>query len=320
MKGSISRSMQCRQTDLHEIMVGVVAGDYNSDPQITGLDSRFIQSIERVSEGKVKLTCQDIAHRDLIPVMISPTDASVIGNFVSSDKSSLTVETRTVVALAAVAAEVEIQDLTYTADTAELAGNDISVEYVEGSEYASLVVQDITYTAVARGVDGNDITIEYTDTVTAGSESASVVGTDIVVEIESGVSTATQVKAAIDASAPALALIAAAITGTAGTAQVTAAAAPLASGGDIVIGVVGDAITVGIETGEHDADAIKAAVDADVSAAALVDVAVSGTGSNIQILQAETNLADGYDAHSAGDVVDATYNLKFLWHQGPAVM
>jgi hypothetical protein len=97
---------------------------------------------------------------------------------------------------------------------------------------ASLVVQDLTYTADAVGAAGNDITIAYVDTGTAGSEVVNVTGNAIEVEIESGVSTATQVKTAIDASAPASALISVAISGTAGDAQVTAAETNLAGGDD----------------------------------------------------------------------------------------
>jgi hypothetical protein len=95
---------------------------------------------------------------------------------------------------------------------------------------ALLVVQDITYTAVKGGSQGNSITIEYTDTETAGAETVTVTGNTIVVGIESGVSTATQVDTAIGLSAAALLLITRAITGTAGDPQTVVAETPLASG------------------------------------------------------------------------------------------
>lgn len=97
---------------------------------------------------------------------------------------------------------------------------------------ASLAIEDITYTAVAAGAAGNSITIEYLDDGTAGAETVGVVGNAITVHMEAGVSTATQIKAAIDLSAPALALVSAAITGTAGDAQADHAAAPLVGGSD----------------------------------------------------------------------------------------
>lgn len=69
----------------------------------------------------------------------------------------------------------------------------------------------------------SDVRIELLDTVSAGSEAVTVTDEDddgspyklISVAIESGVTTATQLKAAIDASPQALALIEAVITGTA---------------------------------------------------------------------------------------------------------
>lgn len=90
---------------------------------------------------------------------------------------------------------------------------------------ASLVIQDITYEAVLGGEQGNLISVEYVDTALAGAEVATVVAKKIIVEIESGTSTATQVKAAIDASAEALELMTATISGVAGNAQITAAEA-----------------------------------------------------------------------------------------------
>jgi hypothetical protein len=95
---------------------------------------------------------------------------------------------------------------------------------------ATVVIDDITYTAVNGGSQGNSITIQYADTVTAGSETVVVTGNAILVNIEDGVSTATQVSAAIGASAAALALVTRAITGTASDPQVTTAATNLASG------------------------------------------------------------------------------------------
>lgn len=98
---------------------------------------------------------------------------------------------------------------------------------------SSLIVQDLTYTAAYKGTLGDDISIEYVDDETAGDESVSVVGTAITVHIESGASTATQVKAAIDASVVALALVSVAISGTAGDFQVTAALDNLENGSNV---------------------------------------------------------------------------------------
>lgn len=96
----------------------------------------------------------------------------------------------------------------------------------------TLAVQDLTYTSVVLDADANLISIAYTGGATAGSEVVSVVGNAISIQIETGVSTATQVKAAFDLVAGAIALATVAVSGTGGTAQVVAAAAFLAGGTD----------------------------------------------------------------------------------------
>lgn len=78
--------------------------------------------------------------------------------------------------------------------------------------YYSLIVGDLTFTAVASGV--STVTFAYTGGATAGAEVVSVVGSAISVQIQNGVSTATQVLTAIRASAPATALVGSVITGT----------------------------------------------------------------------------------------------------------
>lgn len=72
---------------------------------------------------------------------------------------------------------------------------------------ASRKIQDITYTAKVAGVAGNSITINYNTGGTAGSEVVTVVGSAISVAMEDGVSTAAQLKTAIENSVAAMALI-----------------------------------------------------------------------------------------------------------------
>lgn len=66
---------------------------------------------------------------------------------------------------------------------------------------------DLTYTAVEPGLAGNSISIQYTGTGTAGSETVVVTGAAIVVDLETGVSTAAQVETAVQASTDASALV-----------------------------------------------------------------------------------------------------------------
>ena len=86
------------------------------------------------------------------------------------------------------------------------------------------VIQDILYSALAINPS---ITVTYTAGGTAGSEVVTVVGKDITVQIQSSVSTAAQIKTAVEASAAAMALITPYISGTAATAQVTVSATTL---------------------------------------------------------------------------------------------
>lgn len=117
---------------------------------------------------------------------------------------------------------------------------------------AFLVVQDLTYTADVRGTAGNSITIEYTGGGTAGAEVVTVVGNAISVQIQDTVSTATEIKTAVDASVAASALISVAVSGVGGNAQTIAAATPLASGANSEVNVSDDEITIpthGLPTG-----------------------------------------------------------------------
>lgn len=102
---------------------------------------------------------------------------------------------------------------------------------------STLVVQDITYTSIYVGLTGNLVSVAYTGGAVAGSEVVTVSGNAITVQIDSGVSTAEQVLAAINGSPLALALVSAAITGVSTNAQVIASAVNL-SGGTTSVSVV----------------------------------------------------------------------------------
>jgi hypothetical protein len=95
---------------------------------------------------------------------------------------------------------------------------------------ATLVVQDLTYKAVTLGPVGNNITVEYEDTATAGFETVEVLGFDLVVGIQAGVSTAAQIKAAFERAPDALRLVSVEVNGNPYKAQDTAPETPLANG------------------------------------------------------------------------------------------
>lgn len=96
---------------------------------------------------------------------------------------------------------------------------------------ASLTTLDVTYTsALGLYVDGNGITIEFTGGATAGAEVVTVVGQAISVQIEDGVSTSTQVVAAITGDVSASALITAQVAGDGTLVQTTFSATNLTGG------------------------------------------------------------------------------------------
>ncbi len=85
---------------------------------------------------------------------------------------------------------------------------------------ASLTIQDLTFEFNQPGSYNNTYTIEFTTGATAGSEVVTIGGTAITIQIENGVSTATQVKAACDGNPTFNGAITTTITGTASNTQV----------------------------------------------------------------------------------------------------
>lgn len=113
-----------------------------------------------------------------------------------------------------------------------------SILQTDLGDFATLVASGITYLAKTMGAAGNSITIALVAGGTAGAEVVTVTGTAISVQIESAVSTRTQVKTAIDGNTAAAALISVSVA-SGGTAATLVAATPLASGDDTDFTVVG---------------------------------------------------------------------------------
>lgn len=97
---------------------------------------------------------------------------------------------------------------------------------------SSLVIQDLTIAADLPGTTGDGVTIEYTPGGTAGSEVVSQLGLAFTVQIDSGVSTATQVAAALNAFPGFTINLNVTISGVGSNPQVTQAATNLAGGVD----------------------------------------------------------------------------------------
>lgn len=114
---------------------------------------------------------------------------------------------------------------------------------VPATVLASAVIQDLTYTAVPLDSDGNLVSVAYVDDGTATEETVDVSGDAIIVHIEAGVSTADDIKAAIEASVEASALVTITVSGT-GTNTQTAVEATLLEGGSG--GAHGTVLCIGI--------------------------------------------------------------------------
>ena len=98
-------------------------------------------------------------------------------------------------------------------------------------QLAALVIQDLTITALAgSGINGNLLNVTYVAGGTAGAEVVTVAGNDIEVQIDDGVSTATQIETALNGSAAFTALASVAVSGVGGNAQSIAAQAFLEGG------------------------------------------------------------------------------------------
>lgn len=95
---------------------------------------------------------------------------------------------------------------------------------------ATLTIQDLTWTFIQPGSDNNSITIEFANTATAGNETVTFSLPNIIIGIESGVSTATQVKNACDNTPSFVTNITTVISGTASNPQVTEAATNFTGG------------------------------------------------------------------------------------------
>lgn len=97
---------------------------------------------------------------------------------------------------------------------------------------ATLVEQDLTFTVNSVGTAGNAATLEYTTGGTAGSEVVSNVGLAFSVQIEDGVSTATQIKTALDAYPTFFTNVTTTISGSASNPQVAFGPTSFAGGTD----------------------------------------------------------------------------------------
>lgn len=110
-------------------------------------------------------------------------------------------------------------------------GNRVPIRLEWDGVMASKKIGDITFTSKVKGTAGNAITITLADTLSDGSASVSVDGTDITIDIEGGVTTAEDIAAAVEADTDADALVSVVVdTGDEAVAQAAAAETALEGG------------------------------------------------------------------------------------------
>lgn len=114
------------------------------------------------------------------------------------------------------------------------AGIDVTMDNVTPyvGVQASVVIQDLTLEFIQPGSYNNSYTIEYTPGGTAGSEVVSITGFAIEVQIDSGVSTATQIKTALEANMGFNSNVTVTVSGVGSNTQVTAGPLSFAGGDD----------------------------------------------------------------------------------------
>ncbi len=231
--------------------------------------------------------------------------------------------------VAGISASLIKQDLTFTASPGA-AGNSVSIEYFQftPSAKASRNIQNIAFVADNLGAAGNSISIEYTSGGTAGSEIVTVLSNAISVQIQSGVSTALQIKTAIDGFIAAAALVDTNIIGSSSTVQTTQGPTFLTGGldafgeaGDEEVSITGTDIQVTLESGVSTAAQVKAAIEAHAGFSSLnVTITISGVSSDPQTApDAQQFLTGGVDSYgfAGNETVQVVSNLiKIFFESG----
>lgn len=204
-----------------------------------------------------------------------------------------------------------IQDITYSAVTAwqGIAGNDITVQYTTGGtagsevvtiNFSTLTLGGVTYTSVLGGGLGQQVSVTYIGGGTAGAEVVTVNGYAITVQIQSGVSTITQVRTAVNASTAAAALVAA--TGTSGT-TVSTAVQTFLTGGNV---------SIQIQSGTSTAAQVLEALNLSASALAIISATITGLSTHAQTAAATVTLAGG-----TVNLVTPDDNMQLVYEANP---
>lgn len=228
-----------------------------------------------------------------------------------------------------------IQDLTFTAQLPGQNGNLISIEYENYTPAvkASKVIQDLQFFAKNAGANGNLISIIFLNDGVAGSEGVSVAGNQVTVHIQSGVSTADNIKDAIGSHIQSYNLLDGYVTGTGSETQVAQAETFLLGGanaigdaGHEVVTVIGNAIKIKLQSGASTAQQVLNAFNSSPEAIVLASAIISGVANTVQTAPiVQTYLANGSDEIGAPNnefvqVINNEIAVTFISGQSTAQM
>lgn len=254
---------------------------------------------------------------------------------------------------------IDLQNMDGLCVSATYSNGTLGAKTFDSGVKALVAIEDLTFTAATVGTGGNSITVRYTPGATAGAEVVTVLVNAITVQIETTVSTATQIKTAYDLVAAATALAACSVTGTGSDAQVTTAATPLVGGlaaeldvdantitiptHGLVTGVKGQLTTTGtLPTGlslatdyfviKVDASTIKFATSlANAVAGTAVNITADGTASAVHTFTSTTSTSNvlklmaGNDGTNFEDIsgktvtISTTSGATTVWDLGTTV-
>lgn len=189
----------------------VTGGSANAVLQFgTGLIQALVPHVPAVESGSAE------------PYAFKP-GSSIIVVMDENAANNFTLPCGKVGTLSGAASSSIIADVTLQ-NTFPVASNIQGMDFQLTSRYSTLI-QDIQY--ISNNVNRAFITVQYVSGGTAGGELVTVTGAVILATIADGVSTALQIKTAIDASSAATALISTAILGTSSNPQTITAALSL---------------------------------------------------------------------------------------------
>ncbi len=187
---------------------------------VSVLEGEQIEGGDETVAGRVWVHSIDASRSDS---KISEGDAVVVGNRVDAQRQSIELGAALIVTSNGVPLSTRVARVSAAPSAVSLTGG-VDAAAASGEE------QDITIAADATGVAKNGVVFRYTGGATAGAEVVTVTASLITVQIQSGVSTATQVATALGLVAGFTSVYNVTVSGTGSNAQVASTKSVTTSG------------------------------------------------------------------------------------------